>query len=126
MSEVTVKQLAQVVGIPVDRLLSQLNEAGLPFQNETQTISEEQKHLLLNHLNQGGTAKMATPERITLTRKSVSQVKVGNNAQKAKTVSVEVRKKRTYVKKIQGLLNKKLKSNSELRMRKSVKLRHWL
>lgn len=46
MSDVTVKQLAQVVGIPVERLLTQLKEAGLSFSNEKQLINEEQKHVL--------------------------------------------------------------------------------
>lgn len=119
MSEVTVKQLAQVVGIPVDRLLTQLNDAGLSFQNETQTINEEQKHLLLNHLKQNGaTAKKASPERITLKRKSVSQVKVGNNAQKPKTVSVEVRKKRTYVKQNTGPTQQEIEEQQLLQQEK--------
>ena len=103
MPDVTVKQLAQVVGIPVERLLTQLKDAGLSFDNDSQTINEEQKRVLLAHLkkNHGATTSQnsdVAPERITLRRKSVSKVKVGNNAQKPKTVNVEVRKKRTYVK----------------------------
>ena len=50
MADVTVKQLAQVVGIPVERLLNQLQEAGLSFTDDQQTVNEEQKRILLNHL----------------------------------------------------------------------------
>ena len=99
MADVTVKQLAQVVGIPVERLLNQLQEAGLTFNNEHQSVNEEQKRILLNHLKGGSTPdKGSAPERITLRRKSVSQVTLGHDAHSGKTVNIEVRKKRTYEK----------------------------
>jgi translation initiation factor IF-2 len=101
MAEVTVKQLAQVVGIPVERLLTQLKDAGMSFTDESQIVSEEQKRELLTHLKKShGSPSNAEPgpERITLRRKSVSQVKLGNSNQKSKTVNIEVRKKKTYVK----------------------------
>lgn len=99
MADVTVKQLAQVVGIPVERLLTQLQEAGLTFKDEQQTVNEDQKRILLNHLK-GGTSRdtASAPERITLRRKSVSQVTLGHDAHSGKTVNIEVRKKRTYEK----------------------------
>ncbi|STX30074.1 Translation initiation factor IF-2 [Legionella beliardensis] len=98
MADVTVKQLAQVVGIPVERLLNQLQEAGLSFTTAVQTVNEDQKRILLNHLkNSGKRDARATPERFTLQRKSLTQVTVGD-IHKAKTVNVEFRKKRTYVK----------------------------
>jgi translation initiation factor IF-2 len=99
MADVTVKQLAQVVGIPVERLLNQLQEAGLSFTDDQQTVNEEQKRILLNHLK-GSTVRdaHASPERITLRRKSLSQVTVGHDAHSGKTVSVEVRKKKVFVK----------------------------
>lgn len=99
MADVTVKQLAQVVGIPVERLLNQLQEAGLSIIDEQQTVNEEQKRVLLNHLKGGASRDTkAAPERITLRRKSVSQVTLGHDSHSGKTVSIEVRKKRTYVK----------------------------
>ncbi len=100
MVDVTVKQLAQVVGIPVERLLNQLQEAGLAITGIDQTVNEEQKHILLNHLknNQQGGKSQFSPQRITLKRKSVSQVTLGNDSHSGKTVNIEVRKKRTYVK----------------------------
>lgn len=99
MADVTVKQLATVVGIPVERLLSQLQDAGLPITTEEQLVNEEQKRVLISHLKGNGVQENAAkPERITLRRKSVSQMPVGQDAQRGKTVNIEVRKKRTYVK----------------------------
>lgn len=99
MADVTVKQLAQVVGIPVERLLNQLQEAGLSFNDDQQTVNEDQKRILLNHLK-GSSARdtSAAPERITLRRKSLSQVTVGHDVHSGKTVNIEVRKKKTFVK----------------------------
>ncbi|KTD72171.1 Translation initiation factor IF-2 [Legionella tucsonensis] len=99
MADVTVKQLAQVVGIPVERLLNQLQEAGLSFSDDQQTVNEEQKRILLNHLKKTSLSDVnASPERITLRRKSLSQVTVGHDAHSGKTVNVEVRKKKVFVK----------------------------
>ena len=100
MADVTVKQLAQVVGIPVERLLNQLQEAGLSFNDDQQTVNEEQKRILLNHLKGSSVHGDAntSPERITLRRKSLSQVTVGHDVHSGKTVNVEVRKKKIFVK----------------------------
>tara|TARA_R110002126_G_scaffold110918_2_gene248513 strand:- start:42856 stop:45408 length:2553 start_codon:yes stop_codon:yes gene_type:complete len=99
MADVTVKQLASVVGIPVERLLSQLKDAGLSITTEEQLVNEDQKRILVNHLKGNSAEKdAAKPERITLRRKSVSQMPVGQDAHRGKTVNIEVRKKRTYVK----------------------------
>lgn len=100
MADVTVKQLAQVVGIPVERLLTQLQEAGLSINDENQVVKEEQKRVLLAYLKSGSStgAVRAVPDRITLRRKSVSQVTLGHDAHSGKTVNIEVRTKRVYVK----------------------------
>jgi len=108
MSEVTVKQFADVVGIPVDRLLAQLGEAGLAEKSADETISDDEKMQLLGYLRgrRGeGDAPSAEPRRITLTRKSVSEIKLppaqtrpGQLKAPVRTVSVEVRKSKTYVK----------------------------
>ncbi len=99
MADVTVKQLAQIVGFPVDRLLNQLQEAGLSLSDENDTVNEEQKKVLLNHLKQkSGGMERPAPERITLKRKSVSQVPLGQDRHGGKKVNIEVRKKKTYVK----------------------------
>ena len=84
MVDVTVKQLAHVVGIPVERLLTQLQDAGISIADESQTVNEDQKQVLLNHLKAGGnkdTRQM--PGRITLQRKSVSQVTLGQDSHQA-------------------------------------------
>jgi len=99
MADVTVKQLATAVGVPVDRLLTQIKEAGLPIINETQVINEEQKKLLLNYLKTShASGSNLMPNRITLKRKSLSQV-VSQDSQGHKTVNIEVRKKKVFVKK---------------------------
>ncbi len=99
MADVTVKQLAQVVRIPVERLLTQLQEAGVPISDEMHTVTEEQKRMLLAHLKGGTTtATQVASDRITLRRKSMSQVTLGHDAHSGKTVNIEVRKKRTYIK----------------------------
>lgn len=99
MADVTVKQLATAVGVPVDRLLAQIKEAGLPITNEMQVINEEQKKLLLHYLKTSHTTGSSVmPNRITLKRKSLSQV-VSHDSHGHKTVNIEVRKKKIFVKK---------------------------
>ena len=99
MADVTVKQLAQVVGIPVERLLNQLQEAGLSFTDDHQTVNEDQKRILLNYLKGSSTRDLSVaPERITLRKKSMSQVTLGHDSHSGKTVNIEVRKKKTFVK----------------------------
>lgn len=109
MADVTVKQLAETIGVPVERLQAQLKDAGLVFTNAEQLVTEEQKRLLLIHLKRShGEKAEITPQRITLKRKSVSQVRLsasgahgsGHDSHRSKTINIEVRKKRTYVKQI--------------------------
>ncbi|CAM4409014.1 MAG: Translation initiation factor IF-2 [Legionellaceae bacterium] len=90
-SELTVKQLADYVGVTVDWLLEELNRAGINAKSATQLISEQEKNSLLSYLN-------PQPKKITLNSKSYSQLTVSGSQGKAKTVNIEVRKKRTYVK----------------------------
>ena len=94
MAEVTVKELAQVTGTPVERLLQQMQEAGLTHTRAEQSVSDEEKQRLLTFLKSAHGDSAQEPRKITLTRKTVSTLKVAGS----KTVNVEVRKKRTYVK----------------------------
>lgn len=112
MSEVTVKQLASTVGIPVERLLSQLKEAGISASDADSTLTEKEKLQLLGYLRRShGKKDQAEGEpgsQITVKRKSVSELRVspatvprstaGSRPAPAgrggKTVSVEVRHKR--------------------------------
>lgn len=98
MADVTVRELADVVGIPVDRLLDQLGESGLPHSDADQPINEEDKAHLLNHLRElhGKAASAGGANRITLKRKSVSELKVASAQGRKKTVTVEVRRRRSY------------------------------
>ncbi len=100
MAEVTVKQLAEMVGVSVERLLEQMQEAGISGKNETAEVSENERQTLLNHLKRshGEDAADSEPKKITLKRKTTSTLKVAGASGKKKTVNVEVRKKRTYVK----------------------------
>ncbi len=94
MAEVTVSELAKTVGASVDRLLMQMKEAGLSHGSAEATVSDEEKQTLLAYLKSLHGASSAEPNKITLRRKTVSTLKSGNR----KTVNIEVRKKRTYVK----------------------------
>ena len=97
MSQVTVQQLAATVGASVDRLLAQMKEAGLPHSAAEEAVSEEDKQVLLTFLKRSHGEPTAAPKRITLKRKTISTLRTGGSQGK-KTVNVEVRKKRTYVK----------------------------
>ncbi len=104
MAEVTVKQLADVVGIPVDRLLVQLGEAGVSVSDEDQLISDKQKMALLTHLRTAhgtGQEGKGDARKITLRRKTVGELRQssGGGAQgkaKSRKINVEIRRKRTY------------------------------
>ncbi|MBT2142664.1 MULTISPECIES: translation initiation factor IF-2 [unclassified Rhodanobacter] len=110
MSDVTIKQLAQVLGLPVDKLLTQLGEAGMKFSDQEQVISSTEKVKLLGFLRRthgkseaAAEVEDSAPRQITLKRRTVGELKVaapgGRGATgAAKTVNVEVRAKRTYVK----------------------------
>jgi translation initiation factor IF-2 len=101
MAEVTVRQFAEVVGISIDRLLDQLKEAGVSVSDADATISDEEKMELLGFLRNkhASDEKAATePKKITLKRKSTSELKTTTSQGRSKAVTVEVRKKRTYVK----------------------------
>ena len=93
MAEVTVKQLAQVVGTPIDKLLVQLGDAGIPKTGEEDMISDSEKLTLLTHLRESR-GQASAGKKITLKRKRVSELKT--DASGRKKVNVEVRARRTY------------------------------
>ena len=104
MPEVTISQFANVVGVSVDRLLEQLQEAGFKEKTANDMITDEEKTELLTFLRRKhGKNESAEPRKITLKRKTHSEIKVpvataGRGKTRSKTVNVEFRKKRTYVK----------------------------
>src|SRR6266403_2353763 len=102
MADVTVAQFAEVLKVPVDRLLQQLDQAGIKVDSAEDMISEDAKHELLTHLRRShghdDVQADAAPRKITLRRKSQSELKLASPQGRARTVNVEVRSKRTYVK----------------------------
>jgi translation initiation factor IF-2 len=94
MTQVTVKELAQVVDTPVERLLQQMREAGLSHDSAEQVVTDSEKQALLAHLKSSHGDKVEEPRKITLQRKTTSTLRVAGS----KTISVEVRKKKTFVK----------------------------
>ena len=93
MTQVTVKELAQEVEAPVERLLQQMREAGLPHTDAGQLVSDSEKQALLTHLKSSHKAKVEEPRKITLQRKTTSTLRVAGS----KSISVEVRKKKVFV-----------------------------
>jgi len=100
MADVTVAQFAEVLKVPVERLLVQLEQAGIPASGEDDVINDEAKLELLTHLRRshGSEDGTAAPGKITLKRKTQSELKMASTQGRARTVNVEVRVKRTYVK----------------------------
>ena len=97
MADITVAELANEIGTPVDRLVSQLADSGVN-KSATDSISQDEKEALLGHLKkQHGDNSAAKPSKLTLNRKTKSTLTMGHGS-KSKSVNVEVRKKRTYVK----------------------------
>ncbi|MEM7501640.1 MAG: translation initiation factor IF-2 [Pseudomonadota bacterium] len=103
MADVTVAQFAEVLKVPVDKLLTQLDEAGIKVDGSDDTISEDAKLELLTHLRRShGQADAGSgsgaPRKITLKRKSQSELRLSGAQGRSRTVNVEVRRKRTYIK----------------------------
>ncbi|MCK9396523.1 MAG: translation initiation factor IF-2 [Methylobacter sp.] len=103
MSNKTVRQLAEVVKIPLERLLEQLKEAGLSASAPDDVINEDEKMQLLAHLRKRhgkdeGAAE-GSLKRVTLKRRTVSELKQASApGSSTKTISVEIRKQKTYIK----------------------------
>jgi len=120
MAEVTVKQLAEVVGIPVDRLIAQLGEAGRTIKDENESISDEDKVELLSYLRRShgetDAPKKREPKKITLRRKTVSELEQSSTqgrVKKVKKVNVEFRSKRTYAKRSELIAEEEAAKESE-------------
>ena len=109
MAEVTVNELAKTVGASVDRLLLQMKEAGLSHSSADASVSDEEKQVLLGYLKSLHGDKSGEPKKIVLRRKTMSTLKSGNK----KTVNIEVRKKRTYVKRSDEELETQAKAEAE-------------
>ena len=117
MADVTVAQFAEVLKVPVDKLLVQLEQAGIKVTDPQDIISDAAKLELLTHLRRSHGqdadegAGVAAPRKITLQRKKQSEIKMAGTAGRARTVNVEVRTKRTYVKR--DVLEEQAKAQGE-------------
>ena len=98
MSEVTVSEFAETLKVPVERLIVQLDEAGIKVSGANDVISEDAKLELLTHLRRthGRKDAASAPRSITLKRKSHGEIKLSAGQGRSRTVNVEVRRKRTY------------------------------
>src|SRR5688572_25037973 len=99
MADVTVSQFAEVLKVPVERLLTQLDEAGIQVSGANDLISDDAKMELLTFLRRshGRTENTTAPPKITLKRKSQGEIKVASSQGRARMVNVEVRSKKTYL-----------------------------
>ncbi len=99
MAEVTVRKLAEKLNVPADTLLTQMRAAGLLHASADEVVSEPEKEQLLGHLKRAHGKEEPEARRITLKRKETSTLKTASAATgKTKTVDVQVKKTRTYVK----------------------------
>jgi translation initiation factor IF-2 len=99
MSQITVKNFADQINVGIDRLLKQLEEAGVEKQSED-VLTEEEKQTLLSHLRSGARGKSSpdpSRNRITLKRKQAGEIRQTSRTGTARTIPVEVKRKRTFV-----------------------------
>jgi translation initiation factor IF-2 len=118
MAEVTVTELAKTVGASVDRLLMQMKEAGLSHDSADAAVSDEEKQTLLAYLKGLHGENSGEPKKITLRRKTVSTLRSGNR----KTVNIEVRKKRTYIKRSDEELQAQADLETEAKARQEAEM----
>ncbi|HSW52205.1 MAG TPA: translation initiation factor IF-2 associated domain-containing protein, partial [Sulfuricaulis sp.] len=100
MTQITIKGFADQIGIPPETLLRQLDAAGIAAKSQDDALSDDEKEKLFHYLraSHGGSDESAARKKITLKRKSTSQVIQSTRTGASRTVQVEVRKKRTFIK----------------------------
>jgi translation initiation factor IF-2 len=99
MASNNVAQFATELKMPADLLLTQLRSAGVEKSSESDSLSKEDKDRLLEHLRRvRGVAPEGEKKKITLTRKETTEIKQADSSGKSRTIQVEVRKKRTFIK----------------------------
>jgi len=99
MSYISIKQLAELIGAPVETLLQQLQDAGMTVSGAEDTITDKQKLALLEHIrtgqNVGNSPARKSSGKISLKRRSTSEIEVSNSHGKS-SVSIEVRRKKNF------------------------------
>ena len=132
MSDVTVKQFSETIGVPTERLLGQLNDAGIKVKDIEDTITDADKEKLLGFLRDSHGSEVPKaeaeggPKKITLSRRTTSELRQTTGiAGKSKSVTVQVRKKRTYVKRsvVEEEQNTKLDQEVAERLEKHIEER---
>jgi len=103
MSDKTVQELAGIVGIPLDRLLVQMKEAGITAHSAEDTINDDEKMALLGHLRKrhgkDEETEASAAKKVTLKRRTVTSLKQGTVPGKnTKTINIQVNKQKTYIK----------------------------
>jgi translation initiation factor IF-2 len=98
MTKTTVAEFANELKRSTDALLEQLQAAGVAKQSASDALTDADKHKLLSYLQTSHGTAGAARKKITLTKKTTSEIKQADATGKARTIQVEVRKKRTFVK----------------------------
>ncbi|WP_374434101.1 translation initiation factor IF-2 [Inhella sp.] len=102
MAVTTVAQFAAELNRPASTLLEQLQAAGVPKASAADALTEGDKERLLEHLRQSHGTAGADRKKITLVKKSTTEIKQADASGKARTITVETRKKRVFVKRDDG------------------------
>ncbi len=103
MSSTTVAEFASELKKSTATLLEQLKAAGVPKAQATDPVTEADKHSLLNYLHISHGTSMAERKKITLVKKQTTEIKQADASGKARTIQVEVRKKRTFIRRDEGV-----------------------
>ncbi len=103
MSTITIKKFAEQVNLDPERLVKQLNEAGVKGKSVDDELDDAQKRQLLDYLRSGSAATATKTlggarSKITVNRKTTSEIKQKSRTGTTRTVQVEVKKKRTFIK----------------------------
>ena len=103
MSSTTVAEFANELKKSTDTLLEQLKSAGVAKSTASDKLTEADKQHLLSYLQASHGTASAERKKITLVKKSTSEIKQADSTGKARTIQVEVRKKRTFVRREDGV-----------------------
>jgi len=118
MAVTTVSDLAKATGLDVQTLLAKFKEAGLSQTQATDVVSDDERQQLIGHIR----GNVASAHKITLTRNKKTELKLGSGSG-AKTVNVQVRKQRTYVKPSpEELARRKAEEAAQLRADEEARL----
>ena len=98
MSRITINHFAKQIGTNIDKLLGQLEQAGIKGKTRNDLLEDHEKITLLQFLQGGGTQRESERQQITLKRKITNEIKQTSRTGAARTVQVEVKKRRTFVK----------------------------